>query len=311
MRDGCEVRSAGCEVPRPGESAPERIRGKIVQTIHDPSEVQRLCKSLRGAGKMIGFVPTMGFLHGGHLSLMRRARADNGVLVVSIFVNPTQFGQGEDFDSYPRDLQGDLVKVEEVGADLVFAPPAVLIYPRGLGTFVEVEGVTKGLCGASRPGHFRGVATVVTKLFHLIQPHRAYFGQKDYQQSVVIRRLVVDLNFDLDIIVMPIVRESDGLAMSSRNARLSPDQRRAAPVLYQTLRRSEELIKGGERHAKIILDEMRSMIDAEPLARIDYIALCDPETLKPVERIEGPTLAALAVGFGPTRLIDNILIDAP
>jgi pantoate--beta-alanine ligase len=252
----------------------------------------------------------MGFLHEGHLSLMRRARAENDVLAVSIFVNPTQFGQGEDFDSYPRDLQGDLAKLAAVGADVVFAPSAESVYPNGFCTFVEVAEITEWLCGASRPGHFRGVATVVTKLFHLVQPHRAYFGQKDYQQSVVIRRLVSDLDLDLEIIVMPTVREFDGLAMSSRNARLGPDQRRAALVLYRSLRRSEEQIKGGERNAKIILEGMRGMIEAEPLARIDYLALCDPETLKAVDRIEGPTLAAVAVRFGHTRLIDNILIAA-
>ena len=299
------------EVPRPGESAPGRIKGKTVQTIHDPSALQRLCESLRSAGKTIGFVPTMGFLHEGHLSLMRRARAENAVLVVSIFVNPTQFGQGEDFDSYTRDLQGDLMRVEGVGGDLVFAPSADSIYPKGFCTFVEVAELTEGLCGASRPGHFRGVATVVTKLFNLIKPHRAYFGQKDYQQSVVIRRLAADLDFDLDVVVLPTVREPDGLAMSSRNARLTPEQRKAALVLYQSLRHSEDLARAGERNAKLIRDEMRAMIEAEPLARIDYVAFCDPETLQAVDRIEGPTLAALAVRFGSTRLIDNILIAAP
>lgn len=279
-----------------------------MQVIHEPPEVQRLCQALRGEGRTIGFVPTMGCLHEGHLSLMRRARAENAVLAVSIFVNPTQFGQGEDFDSYPRDLQGDLFKIEKVGADLVFAPSAESIYPADYRTFVEVTEITEGLCGASRPGHFRGVATVVAKLFNLIAPNRAYFGQKDYQQSVVIRRLVADLNVGLDVVVLPTVREPDGLAMSSRNARLTPDQRRAAPVLYRSLRHSEERVRGGERHAKIILDEMRAMIEGEPVARVDYIAVCDPETLKPVDQIEGPTLIALAVRFGSTRLIDNILI---
>ncbi len=252
----------------------------------------------------------MGFLHEGHLSLMRRARAENAVLVVSIFVNPTQFGQGEDYDSYPRDLQGDLLALEKVGVDLVFAPSAESIYPADYRTFVEVAEVTEGLCGASRPGHFRGVATVVTKLFNLIAPHRAYFGQKDYQQSVVIRRLVADLNLNLDIVILPTIREPDGLAMSSRNARLAPDQRRAAPILYRSLSRAEERVREGEKRAKIILDEMRAMIDDEPLARVDYIAICDPDTLKPVDQIQGPTLAALAVRFGSTRLIDNMVIEA-
>ncbi len=279
-----------------------------MQTIYDPSAVQRLCESLRSAGKTIGLVPTMGFLHEGHLSLMRRARAENGVLVASIFVNPTQFGPGEDFNSYPRDLQGDLIQAEGVGVDLVFAPSAESIYPKGFRTFVEVAEVTEGLCGASRPGHFRGVTTVITKLFNLIKPHRAYFGQKDYQQVVAVRCLVADLNFDLNIVVLPTIRESDGLAMSSRNARLTPDERRAALVLYRSLGLSEDRVRAGERNATAILDEMRALIEAEPLARIDYVALCDPETLKSVDRIDGPTLAALAVKFGSMRLIDNMMI---
>ena len=282
-----------------------------MRIIHEPSAVQRLCEAFRRGGKTIGFVPTMGFLHEGHLSLMRRARAENGVVVVSIFVNPTQFAQGEDFGSYPRNLEGDLVKAEGVGADLVFAPSADSMYPKGFRTFVEVSEITAGLCGASRPGHFRGVATVVAKLFNLVKPCRAYFGQKDYQQSVVVRRLVADLNFDLDVVVLPTVREPDGLAMSSRNARLGPDQRRAALVLHRSLSLSEARVRAGERNAKAILDEMRAVIEAEPLAQIDYIALCDPETLEAVNRIEGPTLAALAVRFGSTRLIDNALIEAP
>lgn len=282
-----------------------------MEIIHDPSAVQHLCEAIRKGGRTIGLVPTMGFLHEGHLSLMRRARAENDVLAVSIFVNPTQFGQGEDLDSYPRDLEGDLVRLEGVGADVVFAPRAESIYPKRYRTFVEVVEITEWLCGASRPGHFRGVATVVAKLFNLMKPHRAYFGQKDYQQTVVVRHLVADLNFDLTIVVLPTVREPDGLAMSSRNARLTPDQRRVAPVLYRSLRRSEEQIRGGERNATIILEGMREMIEADPLAQIDYLALCDPDTLKAVDRIEGPILAAVAVRFGHTRLIDNILIAAP
>ena len=304
---------AKCGVPDLGacEGTSSRVRGEQVDTILEPSAVQRLCESFRSGGKTIGFVPTMGFLHEGHLSLMRTARAENAVLVVSIFVNPTQFGQGEDFGSYPRDLRGDLIQIERTGGDLVFAPSAEVMYPEGFGSFVEVTELTDVLCGASRPGHFRGVATVVTKLLNLIRPHRAYFGQKDYQQSVVIRRLVADLNFDLEVVVLPTVREPDGLAMSSRNARLTPEQRRAALVLYRSLRHSEARVRGGERNAKAICDEMRGMIEAEPLARIDYVALCHPETLKPIDWIEGSTLVALAVRFGTTRLIDNILISLP
>jgi pantoate--beta-alanine ligase len=253
----------------------------------------------------------MGFLHEGHLSLMRRARVENDVLVVSLFVNPTQFGRGEDLDTYPRDLDGDLAKVEGVGGDLVFTPSAESMYPRGFRTFVEVGELTEGLCGASRPGHFRGVTTVVTKLFNLIKPHRAYFGQKDYQQSVVVRRLVADLEFGLEVVVLPTVREPDGLAMSSRNARLTPDQRRAARVLFRSLRFAEDRVRAGEKNAGAICEEMRAMIEAEPLARIDYVALCDADTLQSVDRIAGPAVAALAVKFGTTRLIDNVLIPGP
>lgn len=282
-----------------------------MQTVHESSAIQRRCESVRREGKTIGLVPTMGAFHEGHLSLMRRARAENDVVVVSIFVNPIQFAQGEDYDRYPRDLQDDLAQAERTGVDLVFAPSTGSIYPKGFRTFVEVTELTEGLCGASRPGHFRGVTTVVAKLFNLAKPHRAYFGQKDYQQSLAVRRLVADLNFDLEVVVVPTVREFDGLAMSSRNALLTPDQRTAARVLYRSIGLSEERVKAGERDAKAILDEMRAMIGAEPLARIEYVALCDPETLKPLDRIEGPTLVALAVRFGSTRLIDNSLITVP
>src|SRR5574337_895423 len=279
-----------------------------MRVIDELPSVQRQCTSLRREGKTIGLVPTMGAFHEGHLSLMRSARAENDVVVVTIFVNPIQFGRGEDFDSYPRDLQGDLAQAERTGVDLVFTPSAEAIYPKGFQTYVDVIELTEGLCGASRPGHFRGVTTIVTKLFNLIRPHRAYFGQKDYQQSAVVRRLVDDLNLDLEIVLLPTVREADGLAMSSRNVRLTPQQRRAACVLHASLKLAEERVSVGERSAKTILDEMRAMIEAEPLARLDYVALCDPETLKPLDRIEGPTLLALAVRFGGTRLIDNSLI---
>lgn len=282
-----------------------------MQIIDDPSTIQRRCESLRREGQTIGLVPTMGALHAGHLSLMRSARAENDVVVVSIFVNSIQFGRGEDFDSYPRDLYGDVAQAETAGVDLVFAPSAEAIYPKGFRTYVDVTELTEGLCGASRPGHFRGVTTVVAKLFNLVRPHRAYFGQKDYQQSVVVRRMAADLNCDLDIVVLPTVRESDGLAMSSRNVRLTPLQRQAASVLYTSLNRAEARVRVGERNAQAILEEVRTMIEAEPLARIDYVVLCDPETLKPLDRIEGPVLAALAVQFGETRLIDNLLITVP
>jgi len=282
-----------------------------VQNIHEPSAIVRRCESLRLEGKTIGLVPTMGAFHEGHLSLMRRARAENDVVIVSIFVNPIQFARGEDFESYPRDLQGDLAQAERAGVDLVFTPSAEAIYPDGFQTYVDVTEVTEGLCGASRPGHFRGVTTIVTKLFNLIRAHRAYFGQKDYQQSAVVRRLVDDLNVDIEIVLLPTVREADGLAMSSRNVRLTPEERQAACVLSASLRLTEERVEAGERNTKVLLDEMRTMIETEPLARIDYVALCDPETLKPLDHIEGPMLAALAVRFGETRLIDNLLISLP
>src|SRR5574337_1053833 len=211
-----------------------------MQTIDDRCAIQRRCESLRREGKTIGFVPTMGAFHEGHVSLMRRARVENDIVAVSIFVNPTQFGRGEDFESYPRDLPGDLAQAEQTGVDLVFAPSAEAIYPKGFQTYVDVAELTVGLCGTSRPGHFRGVTIVVAKLFNLVRPHRAYFGQKDYQQSVVVRRMTADLNFDLDVVVLPTVRETDGLAMSSRNIRLKPEERRAACI------RSEERRVGKE-----------------------------------------------------------------
>ena len=282
-----------------------------MQNIHEPSAIGRRCESLRREGKTVGLVPTMGAFHEGHLSLMRRARAENDVVIVSIFVNPIQFARGEDFESYPRDLQADLAQAERAGVDLVFTPSAEAIYPDGFQTYVDVTELTERLCGVSRPGHFRGVTTIVTKLFNLVRPHRAYFGQKDYQQSAVVRRLVDDLNLDVEIVISPTIREADGLAMSSRNVRLTPEERQAACVLYASLRLAEERVGAGEQDAKAILDEMRVMIEAESLARIDYVTLCDPETLKPLDRIEGPILTALAVRFGKTRLIDNLLLTFP
>ncbi len=279
-----------------------------MQTVYEVDAIQRRCESLRREGKTIGLVPTMGAFHEGHLSLIRSARAENDIVVASIFVNPIQFARGEDFDNYPRDLQGDLAQAERAGVDLVFVPSAEEIYPTGFQTYLDVAELTEGLCGASRPGHFRGVATVVVKLFNLVKPHRAYFGQKDYQQSLVVQRLAADLNMDIEIVLLPTVRESDGLAMSSRNVRLTPEERRAASVLYASLRLAKERVEAGERSTKVLLDAVRMMIETEPLARIEYIALCDPETLKSFDRIEGSMLAALAVRFGSTRLIDNLLI---
>ncbi len=269
-------------------------------------EMKKLSESWRKEGKTIGFVPTMGYLHEGHLSLVRKAREDNDVVVVSIFVNPTQFGPGEDFERYPRDLDRDLSFLEPIGVDAVFHPSASEMYPEGYKTFVEVTDITERLCGASRPGHFRGVTTVCCKLFNIVKPHKAYFGKKDFQQLVVIKTMVRDLNMDLEIVPMPIVREKDGLAMSSRNTYLSPEERKAALCLYRSLKKAEELFNNGERNASVIRKEVENIIKSEPLAVIDYIEIVDPETFMPVKEVKEGTLVALAVKIGPARLIDNV-----
>jgi pantoate--beta-alanine ligase len=274
------------------------------------SQEIELVRRLRWADNALswGFVPTMGYLHEGHLSLVRMARAANDRVVVSIYVNPAQFALHEDLSTYPRDLERDLALLQAEGVDLVFTPNDAIMYPAGFQTNVVVQEITGRLEGASRPTHFQGVATVVSKLFNIVQPTRAYFGQKDAQQTVVIRRMVQDLNFNLAIIVGPIVREADGLAMSSRNVRLAPEQRRAAPVLYRTLRAAERAWQAGERDATILRDLMRRMIAAEPLARLDYASVADPDTLVELERIETDALLSLAVFFEPVRMIDNCLV---
>ncbi|MFN3477210.1 MAG: pantoate--beta-alanine ligase [Candidatus Methylomirabilales bacterium] len=280
-----------------------------MQVLESPKKMQERADQLRGQGKKLGFVPTMGALHEGHLSLMRRSREENDVSIISLFVNPTQFDRKEDLEAYPRDLQGDLAKAEAVGVDFVFAPTEEAMYPSGYQTSVEVEELARRWEGASRPGHFKGVATVVTKLFNIVKPHRAYFGQKDYQQALIIKRMVQDLNLDVEIVVLPIVREPDGLAMSSRNVHLQPEERKAALCLHRSLVYAEERVYQGERDAKVILEGMRRILEEEPLARIDYVACCHPETLEPLERIEGTVLFALAVWIGKTRLIDNSLVQ--
>ena len=251
----------------------------------------------------------MGFLHEGHLSLMRRARAENDLVVVSIFVNPTQFGPTEDYKEYPRDLQSDSTMAAEVGVDVIFAPSAEDMYPEEYATFVNVEGITEKMCGASRPGHFRGVTTIVAKLFNLVQPHRAYFGQKDAQQTVVIRRMAADLNFGVEVVVMPTVREDDGVAMSSRNKYLNHDERRAALALSRSIRMAKSLVESGQRDAAEIHRRMSDMIEAEPLAQIDYISIVNADTLADVDVVKGKTLIAMAVFIGETRLIDNVVLD--
>ncbi len=275
---------------------------QVVRTI---AEVRAIRRALPGTW---GFVPTMGYLHEGHLSLVRRARAENDHVAVSIFVNPTQFGPHEDYNRYPRDLERDLRLLEPLGVDLVFAPSVEEMYPPGFQTWVIVEEVSRPLEGAARPGHFRGVATVVTKLFNIVQPDRAYFGQKDAQQAVVIRRMVQDLNIPVEIVVCPTVREPDGLAMSSRNTYLNPEERRAATVLFRALQAAKARYEQGERDAERLREAMREVIQAEPLARLDYVSVADPETLQELDRVEDRALLSLAVYIGKTRLIDNILL---
>jgi pantoate--beta-alanine ligase len=262
----------------------------------------------RGLPEPVGLVPTMGCLHEGHLSLVRRAREENPSLVASIFVNPTQFGPGEDFVRYPRDVEGDLALLKKERADIVFVPEAAEMYPPQFDSWVEVGGPSERLEGASRPGHFRGVTTVCAKLFNIVQPARAYFGQKDAQQAAVIKKMVAELNMNLEIVTLPTVREPDGLAMSSRNSYLSPDERRAALVLYQALTLGRGLWERGEKDAGYVKQEMTRLIQKEPLARIDYVSIAHAETLEELARVTPPALISLAVKIGATRLIDNILL---
>lgn len=278
---------------------------KIAHTI---AETREFLRPARSAGKSIGFVPTMGYFHAGHLALMERARAENDVAAVSLFVNPTQFGPKEDFGQYPRDFDRDACMASDAGVDLLFAPPVEVMYPETSLTWVVVEGLTERLEGASRPGHFRGVATVVAKLFNIVQPDRAYFGEKDFQQLQVIRRMVRDLNFPVEIVAVPTVREEDGLAMSSRNTYLDPEERRAALVLQRALARAQELAAEGERDAAHLRTAMQEVLAREPRARVDYVSIADPETLRERERLDGPSVVSIAVYIGKTRLIDNARI---
>ena len=256
----------------------------------------------------VGFVPTMGYLHEGHLFLARRAKAENDFSVVSIFVNPTQFGPKEDFARYPRDPDRDLALLEKERTDLVLMPPVEEMYPPGISTWVDVENVTKTLEGAARPGHFRGVATVVAKLFNIVEPAKAYFGEKDAQQVVVIKKMVTDLNMNLEVVVVPTQREPDGLAMSSRNVYLNPQERQAAVVLWKSMRLAQGSWQKGERDAEKLRHEMVGLIKKEPLARIDYVSIADPGTLEELTQIKGPALISMAVYVGKTRLIDNMTL---
>ncbi len=273
-------------------------------------ELREVVKGLKRQGKSVGFVPTMGFLHEGHKSLMECARKENDVLIVSVFVNPTQFGPDEDLESYPRDIDRDKALMASAGVDYVFYPSVEEMYPQGYCTYVNVEGtLTKLLCGASRKGHFRGVATVVTKLFNLCVPDRAYFGMKDAQQVSVIQRMVEDMNIDIEIVPCPIFRESDGLAMSSRNTYLNEEQRKDALVLSRSLQHAKALIVSGERDPEKVYKSMKAMIDAVEYAKIDYIEILNGHTLEPVQIIEGDILIALAAWFGKPKLLDNIRLE--
>lgn len=272
-------------------------------------QMKELSKKARSEGKIIGFIPTMGYLHEGHLALVREARKMADLAIVSIFVNPTQFAPGEDFEKYPRDITRDAELLVNENVDFVFVPKVEEMYPETFRSFVQVRELSSKLEGVTRPTHFEGVTTVVMKLFHVVDPHFAFFGQKDAQQLVIIRKMVRDLNMDVEIIRVPIVREPDGLAMSSRNVFLTPEQRSAAPVLYRALQKAQALIDEGERKSKTILKEMKELIEKEPLARIDYIAATDLLELKDMKTIKGKCLISLAVYFGTTRLIDNIIVE--
>jgi len=279
-----------------------------IRIVRKTSEMQSLSSKVKREGRTIGFVPTMGYLHDGHLSLMRRARKDNDLVVLSIFVNPIQFGPHEDYKKYPRDFKKDERLAKGAGVDVLFYPAVKEVYPDGYSTYVEVDTLSNVLCGASRPGHFKGVTTVVAKLFNIVQPDKAYFGQKDAQQTIIIKKMVSDLNIGLKIKVMPIVREEDGLAMSSRNIYLSVEERRDAAVLFSSLQEAVDMIKSGEIISSRVISRIRDMIGEKKTARIDYVTIVDPLTLKGVKRISGAVLIALAVWAGKTRLIDNMVV---
>ena len=280
-----------------------------MRTIHDPREMRRLVEEYRRAGRSVGLVPTMGALHEGHLSLIRRCRAENDVAIMTLFVNPIQFNRKDDLDRYPRDLERDSRMARETGVDIVFAPGMAQMYPQGFATYVSVEGITDRWEAASRPGHFRGVATVCAKLFTICRPHRAYFGQKDYQQSLVVRRMVSDLNLDLEIILLPTVREADGLALSSRNVLLNPEERREATVLSRALMEAQTAVRAGERDGSRLASAIEARIRTAPLAVVDYVGVCDPQTLEPLSEIRGRAVAVVAASFGTTRLIDNAILE--
>ncbi len=279
-----------------------------MRIVKEPFRINKLLRELKFKGKDIGFVPTMGALHGGHLSLIRQARRDNDIVVVSIFVNPTQFGPQEDLKKYPRPLNKDLAVCRKEKVDFVFLPRSKDMYPKAFSTFIILEGLSDVLCGKSRPGHFRGVATVVAKLLNIVQPDILYLGSKDAQQAVIIKRMAKDLNIPVKIRVMPTVREKDGLALSSRNLYLSKDERKDALALPQALSLAKILVKNGARDSGRIISRMRKLVSNKKSAKIDYMEIVDPQNLKPLKKISGNCLIALAVWIGKTRLIDNIVI---
>lgn len=277
---------------------------EIIRTV---KEMKEFSSRSRKAGKTIAFVPTMGYFHEGHLRLMRDARTKGDLVIVSLFVNPTQFGPKEDFKNYPRDFERDRKMAENAGVDVLFVPEASDMYPPDHQTVVRVEKVTQNLCGRSRPTHFQGVTTVVSMLFEIVMPHVAIFGQKDYQQLITIQQMVRDLHLSVEVLGMPTVREADGLAMSSRNAYLLPDERKAALSLYRSLQKAKDLLQKEERSADRIVREIKEILQSEPLVKVDYIQICDAQTLQDVDRIEGDVVIALAAYLGKTRLIDNLV----
>lgn len=281
----------------------------MVQIVKTIQQVRETVKAWKKAGLQVGLVPTMGYLHEGHQSLMAQAKAENDRVVTSVFVNPMQFGPTEDLASYPRDLDKDSLLCQQAGVDLIFHPEAEEMYSANFCSFVDMTGLTEELCGRSRPIHFRGVCTVVSKLFNIVQPDRAYFGQKDAQQLAVIRQMVNDLNIDVQVVGCPIIREHDGLAKSSRNSYLDAEQRQAALCLYRAIQLGRKLMQQGEKQCAVIISQMENCILQEPMAKIDYISIVDASKLTPVERIDAPVLCAMAVYIGKTRLIDNFVFD--
>jgi pantoate--beta-alanine ligase len=276
-----------------------------VKVIDSIAQMRALRRRVTG---VVGFVPTMGYLHEGHLSLVRQARVENSEVIVSIFVNPTQFGVGEDYAVYPRDTERDLDLLEKEKTDIVFIPSVGEMYTLGFNAWVKIEGVTERLEGACRPGHFQGVTTVVAKLFNIVEPNRTYFGQKDAQQAIVIKKMAADLSMNLEVVVLPTIREEDGLAMSSRNIYLTHEERQAATILFKGLTLAHQLFNKGERNAERLRHEMVSLINGEPLVKIDYVSIAERSTLEELSTLDRPALASLAVRIGKTRLIDNILL---